>query len=183
MAPGSVVPPRRLTAVTGDPVDLPDRAHLVHLQLRRFAGCPVCHLHLRSVVRRHDEIVAAGIREVVVFHSPADELRPHVVDLPFAVVADPEKALYLELGAESGYRAILDPRSWPAIVRGVARSTWALLRRRGRAPSLVPHGGRYGLPADLLIASDGVVVACHYGEHASDQWSVDELLGQARHAG
>jgi hypothetical protein len=44
-------------------------------------------------------------------------------------------------------------------------------------------GGRYGLPADLLIAGDGAVVACHYGEHASDQWSVDELLGHAWRAG
>jgi hypothetical protein len=176
VVPGATIPARRLVAVDGRPVDLPDPERLVHLQLRRFAGCPVCDLHLRSVVRRHDDIVAAGIREVVVFHSPAEELRRYVADLPFAVLADPDKDLYVELGAESGYRAVVDPRAWPAIVRGVVRSTWAVLRRRGRAPSLVPHGGRYGLPADFLISADGVVLACRYGEHAADQWSVDEVL-------
>jgi hypothetical protein len=183
MRPGSTFPARQLVAVDGRPVDLPDPARLVHLQLRRFAGCPVCDLHLRSVVRRHDDIVAAGIREVVVFHSPADELATYVADLPFAVLADPDKDLYVELGAESGYRSIADPRAWPAIVRGVLRSTWAVLRRRGRAPSLVPHGGRYGLPAELLVSPDGTVLACRYGEHAADQWSVDELLAAARRSG
>jgi hypothetical protein len=32
------------------------------------------------------------------------------------------------------------------------------------------------MPADFLIATDGAVVARKYGEHADDQWSVDELL-------
>lgn len=99
---GSTVRPRTLTAVVdGAPVAVPDPERLVHLQFRRFAGCPICHLHLRSVVRRHDEIAAAGIREVVVFHSGADELREHVADLPFAVIADPRKRLYAEFGVES----------------------------------------------------------------------------------
>jgi hypothetical protein len=30
-----------------------------------------------------------------------------------------------------------------------------------------------------LIAPDGRVVACKYGAHADDQWSVDDLLALA----
>ncbi|MET4781484.1 hypothetical protein [Glaciihabitans sp. UYNi722] len=30
--------------------------------------------------------------------------------------------------------------------------------------------------ADILVNSDGIVVAVKYGAHAGDQWSVDELL-------
>jgi hypothetical protein len=45
---------------------------------------------------------------------------------------------------------------------------------------LAPTNGNLGLPADLLIAGDGRVVAVKYGTHAYDQWSVDELLGAAR---
>ena len=180
--PGSRFSPRQLGTIDGGLADVPDPDRLVHLQLRRFAGCPVCNLHLRSIVARHDEIVAAGVREVVVFHSPAAELRRHAADLPFAVVADPDKDLYTELGAETSPRAMLDPRAWWPIVRGVAAGAWAIVRRRGRAPSLVPHGGRYGLPADLLIAPGGTVVATKYGAHAYDQWSVDELLAHAGRA-
>jgi peroxiredoxin len=177
--PGSVITARELTAVSGEPVTVPDDGRLVHLQFRRFAGCPVCNLHLRSVVRRHEEIEAAGIREVVVFHSPEEELAGHVAGLPFPVVADPGKRLYAEFGVESARRALLDPRVWTPIVRAVTRGLWEVLRGRERLPASHPNGGRLGLPADLLIAPDGHVVAVKYGEHAYDQWSVDELL---RHA-
>ena len=175
-APGASVPARELTSIAGEVVHVPDAGRLIHLQLRRFAGCPVCNLHLQSIVRRHDDIVAAGIREVVVFHSSAGELRRHAMGLPFAVVADPDKVLYAEFGAEASHRVVFDPRVWLPILRGVARSLWRIVRRQGRAPSLTPHGGRFGLPADILIDCDGTVVASKYGEHAYDQWSVDELL-------
>ncbi len=173
-----VVTPRHLTSVTGTRIDLPDPDRLIHLQFRRFAGCPVCNLHLRSIVRRHAEIEAAGVREVVLFHSPADELREHVADLPFAVVADPDRRLYREFGVESARRSLLDPRAWLPILRAVVTGTWHVLRGRERLPSRTPHGGRLGLPADFLIAPDGRVLAAKHGEHASDQWSVDELLAQ-----
>jgi hypothetical protein len=44
-------------------------------------------------------------------------------------------------------------------------------RGRERGPAATPHGGRLGLPADILIARDGRVAAAEYGEHAYDQWS------------
>ncbi len=174
--PGSTVTGRSMTTVLGDAVAVPDPGRLVHLQFRRFAGCPVCHLHLRSVVRRHAEIEAAGVREVVVFHSPAEELRRHTADLPFAVVADPGKKLYAEFGVESAPRALLSPRAWGPVVRAVLSGGREVLRGRERLPATSQPGGRLGLPADFLIAPDGRVLAAKYGEHVYDQWPVDELL-------
>ncbi|GAB3809196.1 peroxiredoxin-like family protein [Micromonospora zhanjiangensis] len=110
-AVGRTVTGRELDTVGGGRVPVPDPGRLVHLQFRRFAGCPICNLHLRSIVRRHDEIEAAGVREVVVFHSDAAELREHTDDLPFAVVADPARRLYREFGVEAHRRALLDPGS------------------------------------------------------------------------
>ena len=176
---GSSVTGRQLGTVSGATVAIPDPCRPVHLQFRRFAGCPVCNLHLRSFVRRHGEVADARIREIVVFHSTAEELLPQVAELPFAVVADPAKKLYREFGVESAKRALLDPRAWPAIVVGVLVSMWGIARHRRPAPPPA-HGGRFGLPADFLIASDGSVIAVKYGQHASDQWSVDELLALAR---
>ncbi|MGA4863262.1 peroxiredoxin-like family protein [Streptomyces lavendulocolor] len=176
LTPGSVVGSRPLAPVCGPPVTVPAGDRLVHLQFRRFAGCPVCNLHLRSVVRRHDEIEAAGVREVVVFHSPAGQLREYAADLPFAVVADPGKRLYAEFGVGAARRALLDPRVWPHVLRALLRSTVMLVRGRERLPSRRQPEGRLGLPADFLLAPDGTVLAVKYGEHAYDQWSVDELL-------
>jgi hypothetical protein len=175
---------RTLVTVSGTEVRVPHPDHLVHLQFRRFAGCPVCNLHLRSIVNRLADIEAAGIREVVVFHSSAEALRPYTADLPLDVVPDPRRALYREFGVGSAPRALLDPRAWPGIVRAVGHELRAV--RSGRpAPPARPEGGRLGLPADFLIAPDGRVLAGKRGAHADDQWSVDELLAlvPTRHAG
>ncbi|WP_211244090.1 peroxiredoxin-like family protein [Actinospica robiniae] len=181
IAPFDVVGRRELRTVEGEAVAVPDAGQLTHLQFRRFAGCPVCNLHLRSMTRRESEIKAAGVREVVFFHAPADELRRYVADIPFAVVGDPEKVAYREFGVEAAPRALLDPRVWPTIARAVGVGLWDVLRgRKPMLPSGTPHGGRVGLPADFLIAPDGTVLAVKYGAHAGDQWSVDELLGLVR---
>ncbi|ABK73704.1 peroxiredoxin-like family protein [Mycolicibacterium smegmatis] len=179
MAPPTTINASEFHSVTGKLVRVPDPDRLVHLQFRRFAGCPICNLHLRSFVARHDELERASIREVVFFHSPADELARHTADLPFATVGDPDKVVYRRFGVEQGARALLDPRSWPSIVRGVALTTAG----RFRTPSLRQPGGRLGLPADFLIAPDGTVAAAKYGRHADDQWSVDEVLHHAAQLG
>jgi peroxiredoxin len=180
---GDLAPARELTSVDGSRVVLPDPSQNMHLQFRRFAGCPVCDLHLRSIARRHDEIEAAGVREVVVFHSTAEELRRHGAhELPFAVIADPAKRLYAEFGVESAPRALLDPRAWIPLVRAIAASSWRMVLGKSKPPASYQEHGRLGLPADLLIGRDGRVLAAKYGEYVYDQWSADELLVHARMA-
>jgi peroxiredoxin len=173
---GTIVEPRELVTIHSKAIRIPDQRRLVHLQFRRFAGCPVCNLHLRSIVQRYKEIEASSVQEVVVFHSTPEALLPHAGEMPFAVIADPGKQLYDEFGVESGLRALLDPRAWIPILRGVLRSLRAVLHKQEAVPSMNPEGGRFGLPADFLIAPDGRVLASKYGAHAYDQWSVDEVL-------
>ncbi|WP_343602954.1 peroxiredoxin-like family protein [Mycobacterium sp.] len=176
MFSGATVPVRRLRAMNGRLVEVPAKRGRTHLQFRRFAGCPICHLRLCSFARRHQEVADAGIVEVVLFHSPDDELRGYQSSLPFAVVADPDWVLYREFGVGTGLRAAADPRAWWGAIRG---GTSALVRRND--PDCAGVGRRYGtthwgLPADFLIDPDGTVVAAHYGRHADDQWSVGQLL-------
>lgn len=183
LRPGDQVTARELSPVTGPALTVPaSDGRLTHLQFRRFAGCPVCNLHLRSVAVRHPEIEAAGMREIAVFHSPTGELRQYADGLPFALIADPDKRLYAEFGVESAPRALLDPRAWLPVLRAILRSTAMLVRGREGLPSRRQPHGRLGLPADFLIAPDGAVLAAKYGEHAYDQWTVDELLDLASRA-
>jgi len=169
---GDVVTSRELSDIHDATVLVPDPARMVHLQFRRFAGCPICNLHMRSISQRHDEIVAAGIREVVVFHSSAEALREFQGKLPFATIADPGKNLYREFGVESSPKALLNPRTWSSAARGMR----GLSSMRGAAGVGEEH---LGLPGDFLIGSDGRVFATKYGRNADDQWSVDELLDLA----
>jgi peroxiredoxin len=171
---GDAFPPTHIKNIHGGNVTVPDPgARWVHLQFRRFAGCPICNLHLHSFVTRYPELQDAGIHEVVVFHSPDSSLLPFQGSFPFDVIGDPDKNLYRQFGVESSIYSILNPGAWPAMYEGHS------LKER---PSGDPEGGPLGLPADLLIGPDGRVVASHYGKHAYDQWSVDELLALTKTA-
>ncbi|MGH8875976.1 MAG: peroxiredoxin-like family protein [Stackebrandtia sp.] len=173
---GSGIDVRDFTSVKSVKVRVPDPDRLVHLQFRRFAGCPICHTHLRSFARRQEEVQAAGIREVVFFHTGADELWEHTDALPFDVIADPDKRVYRQFGVEAGRSSLLRPGAWWGMVRGAVPTTVGILRKRILPPPSKPEGGRLGLPADFLIEPSGRVLAAKYGEHANDQWTVDTLL-------
>lgn len=181
LRPGNRTPLVKIAALDGT-LDLKSGEVPTHLQFRRFAGCPVCTVHLSSFIRRADEL-RPNVREVLVFHSPIVELQRHVADLPFHVVADPAKSIYSAFGAEQGQRALLDPRAWPGIVRSAAMILPGVLRGSRTMPPTNPSGGRFGLPADFMISADGTLTACHYGRHVDDSWSVDDVLQFAAEAG
>jgi len=98
---GDVVPATTLESVTGEPIKLPDPDRLVHLQIRRFVDCPICNTHIAELRGRAREIEAAGIKEVIVFHSSAKWIRSYQKDVPFLMVGDPKKTLYKKFGVET----------------------------------------------------------------------------------
>lgn len=179
LAVGDVVEPVALTALDGSVIAVPGPGR-VHLQFRRFAGCPICSLHLRGFAGRHAEIAAAGITEVAFFHSSAEHLRGYQADLPFAVIADPDRVFYRSFGVEKGVRSLANPRALAAAFRGGRQ--WLAHRGDPDWAGVGDNDGttHLGLPADFLIDTDGTVLAVHYGSHADDQWSVDQLLEISR---
>jgi hypothetical protein len=175
IAPQAVLEIRSVPGLAGK-VRIPAPVGLTHLQFRRFAGCPVCNLHLRSFAEAKHTLDAAGVREIIVFHSSKDAVRKYEKDIPFDVIPDPQKRLYAAFNVEAGARALIDPRSWKAILLGVFKSATEIVRNGAPLPPIGPGGGSFGLPADFLLDPDGVVLACKYGQHAYDQWTVDEVL-------
>jgi peroxiredoxin len=169
---GAVLRHRVLETINSDTVEIPSSAGLLtHLQFRRFAGCPICNLHIRTFIQRYAELQKLGIQEVAVFHSSKGAMLEHHAEAPFALVADPAKKLYAEFGVESSIFSILDPRAWLPAIRGILKHGISL-PGAGESP--------LGTPADFLIGRDGAILALKYGEHAYDQWTIDELLELAR---
>ncbi|HEV2698252.1 MAG TPA: redoxin domain-containing protein [Terriglobales bacterium] len=167
---GDIFPATTLESVSGESIKLPDPDSLIHLQFRRFVDCPVCNTHVAELRRRAREIEAAGIKEVIVFHSSAKSIRSYQKDIPFVLVGDPKKALYKQFGVGTSLRFIMSLKVLGAVMRGIAHGHFGL--RLG--------GGPLGLPGDFLIAPSGQIKAAKYGTHAYDQWSVNELLTLAR---
>jgi peroxiredoxin len=164
-----------LQTIQGGTVRIPDGEHLVHIQFRRFAGCPVCNLHIRSFVRRYDEILAAGVREVVVFYSDTKTTSDLQGHLPFPAIADPDKELFAKFGADrrgSFWRAYdlrLIPATWSGAFKEAIRGD-PLRGARGNGED------KRGLPSEFLVGPDGRVLAAKYSETLNDHWSVDEIL-------
>lgn len=172
---GDKIPNLSLRNIHGKEVLLPSsETKYVHVQFRRFAGCPICNLHLQSFILRNEELIKAGIREVVFFHSPNDKLLPYQGAFPFDVIGDPGKKYYRQFGVSASLLALLNPKVWPTMIK-------ALLKKD--KPSGSADGGSLGLPADFLIDSTGKIVACYYGSHAYDQWSFNQLLQLANSQG
>ncbi len=171
---GDTVSARVLVASDDSRVAIPPVTGWTHLQFRRFAGCPICSLHLAKLSSRRAEIEAAGVAEVVVFRSSNDALRLYHAEVPFACVADPEGVVYEEFGVRSSPRSLLHPRAMVMYMQGVAAA--------GSLLGSFSKDDHLGLPADFLVGREGRLAAVHYGEHADDGWLVDDLLAHVRAA-
>ncbi|MET3106384.1 peroxiredoxin [Oxalobacteraceae bacterium GrIS 2.11] len=167
---GQHIAPFLLETIKGEAQTVPDPSRkFTHLQFRRFAGCPICNFHLHTFSKKAAALDAAGITEVILFHSSLEEMRKFQNDLPFAMVADPRKEFYKQFGVETSWWASLHPKALWAAVKGI------LIGKIG----LNMENGPVGLPADILLDATGTVVAVKYGAHADDQWEVAELLDLA----
>ncbi len=173
VTPGQLIPPLALPTLSHGTLELPC-GKLTHLQFRRFAGCPICNLHLRTFAKATDRLAAAGLQLVAFFHSSAETMRPFQGELPFPVVPDLSRTWYELFGVE---RSLL---SW---VHPAAQ--WRAMAGIFTVPNkfFVGEGGHDGLPADILLDEHNRVVAAKYGAHAADDWSVDDLLSEVAKIG
>jgi peroxiredoxin len=170
LQPGQVLSPFEVQTLSHGLLKVPTGG-LLHLQFRRFAGCPICNLHLRTQAKQMPRITAAGITTVAFFHSSAEVMKPLQGDLPFPVVADLERRWYAEFAVERSALGAMHPSAVWAAMKGLASTN---------ANPLKGEGGTDGLPADFLIDGAGKVLHAHYGAHANDHWEVDQLLALAR---
>ena len=166
---GDQVPAQVFETVNGEQIRVPSPTGLVHLQFRRFTGCPICNVHMGQLRQRADDIKAAGIEELIFFHSHAADIRSFQTDVPFNFVADPKKVHYKRVGAETSLLYLGDWKTIKAATLGMLSGRF----------SLKMTAGPFGLPAEFLVEPSGVIRAAKYGKTAYDQWSVKELLSLA----
>lgn len=165
---GTLVQPESFTSIKGELIQLPDgRSEFTHVQFRRFAGCPVCNFHLHTMAKRQNELESQGIRQLVFFHSSAEEMLKYQAQLPFDCIADPQMQHYKKWGVEQSWWAIAHLKVAISGMRGFL-ATGKLYKKA--------ENGIRGLPADFLLDAEGRILSVHYGSHADDQWSVEHLL-------
>jgi peroxiredoxin len=168
---GDKFPALTLTTSKGKAISIPDPdSKWTHVQFRRWTGCPICNTHIGQLRKSADRIAAAGIHEVLFFHSSQEQVAEFQTEIPFDLVGDRNKKYYRLLGVESSWVFALNFKTLLAAAKGMLSGRF----------NLAMTGGPFGLPAEFLVAPDGGIAAVQYGTHAYDQWSAEELLGLAR---
>jgi peroxiredoxin len=158
----------------GTTTTIPDAGgSLVNLQFSRWAGCPICNMHLASFRSRAREIEDAGVKVVVVFHSPEEDVIELRGDIPFALIPDPDKRYYRAFGVEQSAFFLMSKKAFASLRREA---------KQGHRAQRI-RGGVLGLPASFIIDKNGAVLAAHYGRHADDNLGVDDVLRIARSEG
>ncbi|MCG8672489.1 MAG: AhpC/TSA family protein [Pseudomonadales bacterium] len=167
---GEVISFSGISNIHDEPIGLPEKGKLIHLQFRRFYGCPVCSMHVHSLVKSEEQLAKHGIKEVIVFSTSEDKLLENKFNSSFDFVADPDQKLYELFGLEPSWKALLSPGAVKNAALGASKYGLSM------APSVKAE---FTVPADFLIDSEGKIIALKYGKHADDQWSIEELLNLA----
>lgn len=170
---GEILPAFELGTLAHGQLVVPG-SKLIHLQFRRFAGCPVCNVHIRRFAEAHAELGAAGVQTVSLFYSSREAMLGYQHELPHPVVADQERHFFEAFSVERSRFSGVQPRAWATAIGGL------LSGPSNPFESAAPDG----LPADFLIAPSEAreseprcqIVALHYGASIDDQWSVDDVL-------
>lgn len=173
LTPGTRAPEFTAASVRGGQVSLASlQGSPALLKFYRFAGCPICNLHLRELAIRHHELAAAGLAVIVFYHSPLERIeREQGRELPFELVGDPDKRIFGAYGVEASLKGMFSA----AVARDYGRAMAA-----GHFSRPLGHeGGIQGHPADFLLDGDGVIRHAHYGADYADTLRVDAILAAA----
>lgn len=158
---GDIAPEFQAVDMFGDAVRLADlRGRPILLSFMRYASCPMCNLRMREQVLAHERLSNDGLVMLAVFQSSAESMRQYVGrhEAPFALIADPDMALYRLYEVERGMAGLLAPSNVVHAFRAFAK---------GFAPGRI-EGPIDRLPADFLIGPDGRIDRAFYARSAGE---------------
>jgi thioredoxin-dependent peroxiredoxin len=146
-----------LTALDGVPI---------WLAFYRYAGCPLCNLHLYEASLQLDTMPRTDLAMIAVFESSHEKfanVHHWVCSVPLKLVSDPKKKLYETFGVDARLSALLQPTVLTSLFRAF---------RKGFRQGAI--GGDLGqVPGHFLIDEKGRIEHAHYGRHIDDHipWS------------
>ena len=160
-----------IDVIRGESFKLSDyrEKHSVALIFLRYAGCPLCQLHVSAISRKYPEIAAKDTDVIVFVQSRVNTLveEGYPGAFPFKLVADPDGDFYELYGVGSGnILDILNSRVIGKAVKAVIRG-----HKQGKM-----EGNQWQLPGDFIVGKDGRLKLAHVGTDIGDNLKPDELM-------
>ena len=127
----------------------------------RYSECLFCNLRINDLLKRLPEYEKKGLRVVIVFQSPEDDIRRSMLkhEVPFAIIPDPKRELYRKFH--------LNEHSLWGYIRACLRVARVLRARMKGYPIERGFGSATLLPADFLI-QDGIITDAFYAKDISE---------------
>lgn len=147
------------------------RAPRTLLLFLRYYGCTLCQYDIHQLAARHAELTAGGGQVLVVLQSDPAALARQLGApdaLPFAVVCDPQQALYRQLGIGAA-ASKLKLAGGGTIVK-MAKAQAAGFRHGAY------EGNELQLPAAFVLDAGRTVLYAHYGRSAGDLPTIDQMI-------
>ncbi len=165
---GALAPPITIPDFSGRQVDTTSMTgRPLLISFYRYASCPLCNLRMRALMLDYADLHARGLQFVAVFQSSASAISEYISrhDVPFPIIADPDRALYRAFGVES---------KWSALFSLGAMGKALLAAKHGFLPGRI-DGDLHGRPADFLIDETGHVALAHYGQRIDDHVPLETI--------
>jgi peroxiredoxin Q/BCP len=165
---GDRAPAVVLETLDGSRLDCSKPKGPVVVSFARYAGCPVCQVHVGRIAAAMPEFRARSCGVWMVFQSSPERLRAAIAEWKpgFGAVADPPARLYEAFGVATSVAGYLHPRSMVALVRATVAG-----KRHGRF-----EGRETQMPADFVLDASGRIRLAHYGRDVGDGAPVASLL-------
>lgn len=139
------------------------------LSFFRYASCPLCNLRVHELITKQ-ELFKERLQIVMVFQSPKEKIEQYVgkQDIPYRVLPNPQRHLYVRYGVEASWQAFM--KAWVMKLPQV----FSALLKHGYRPGSV-EGEMHRVPADFVIAPDGVILRAFYGVDIGDHLPIHEI--------
>ncbi len=167
---GESAQPFEVTDIFGGRINLRDfEGQKLMLSFYRYASCPLCNLRVHQLASRFDEFKANNLNLLAFFQSPQASIAKYVgrQDVPFPIVADPEREVYRQYGVES---------SWAGFFMAGVTKLPHLIKAslKGFLPGKM-EGKTALVPADFLIGPDLKIEVVYYGHDIGDHLPMEAI--------
>jgi peroxiredoxin len=165
---GDRAPDVELECVNGTRLDCGRPTTPAVVLFTRYAGCPVCQLHVSRIATAMPAFRARSCGVWMIFQSTPEDLQAAIAEWKpgFSAVADPAAHLYDAFAAEGSMAGYIHPRSLLAVVRAIVAG-----KRHGRF-----EGRETQMPAGFVLDADGRNGLAHYGRNVGDDVPTAALL-------
>lgn len=157
-------------SIDGNVVDLKDyKGKKILLSFYRKAACPFCNMGIQELIKKHDEFENRGIKVLVLFASPKEEVIKYAgkQNPPFPIIPDGEFELYGKYGVGLSYIGMMKSMFNPLKVVKALTGGFFNLKTMTDEPVI---------PADFLIDENQNIHKAYYGKDYDDHIPVSEVL-------